>query len=119
MKKSGDLVVARNRGIGDATSICHSERAQVELCERRASRRIPTKPMPGNAASGSSRETAFMFGRRIFQTWTLVRAALREIFDESAYDRFLLRTNAARSVASYRDYMRERDAAILKKPRCC
>jgi hypothetical protein len=46
-------------------------------------------------------------------------AALCEIFDESAYDRFLLRTNAPRSVTSYRDFMRERDAAMLKKPRCC
>ena len=47
------------------------------------------------------------------------RAALREIFDESAYDRFLVRTHASRSVASYRDFARERDAAMLKKPRCC
>lgn len=49
----------------------------------------------------------------------ILRAALREIFDESAYDRFLLRTNASRSVASYRAFTRERDAAMLKKPRCC
>jgi hypothetical protein len=46
-------------------------------------------------------------------------ATIREIFDESAYDRFLLRTNAQRSVASYRDFTRERDATMLKKPRCC
>jgi hypothetical protein len=54
--------------------------------------------------------------RTLIQT---LRAALREIFDESAYDRFLLRTNAARSVASYREFTLERDAAMLKKPRCC
>jgi hypothetical protein len=48
-----------------------------------------------------------------------MHATLREIFDESAYDRFLLRTNGTHSVASYRDYMRERDAAMAKKPRCC
>jgi hypothetical protein len=48
-----------------------------------------------------------------------VRATLREIFDESAYDRFLLRTHESRSVASYREFTRERDAAMLKKPRCC
>jgi hypothetical protein len=48
-----------------------------------------------------------------------LRAALREIFDESAYDRFLLRTRAARSITSYREFTRERDAAMLKKPRCC
>ena len=49
----------------------------------------------------------------------VIRATLREIFDESAYDRFLRRTHASRSVASYRAFMRERDAAMLKKPRCC
>jgi hypothetical protein len=48
-----------------------------------------------------------------------IRAVLREIFDESAYDRFLSRTHAFRSVASYREFTRERDAAMLKKPRCC
>ena len=48
-----------------------------------------------------------------------IRATLREIFDESAYDRFLLRTQASRSTASYREFTRERDSAILKKPRCC
>jgi hypothetical protein len=54
--------------------------------------------------------------RAFFST---VRGALREIFDESAYDRFLLRTHASRSTASYRAFTRERDAAMLKKPRCC
>lgn len=54
--------------------------------------------------------------RKIMQ---ILRATLREIFDESAYDRFLLRTHASRSVTSYREFMRERDAAIVKKPRCC
>ncbi len=53
---------------------------------------------------------------KVMQT---IRAVLREIFDESAYDRFLLRTHASRSVASYRAFTHERDAAMLKKPRCC
>jgi hypothetical protein len=60
--------------------------------------------------------TASAIFRNVMQT---LRAALREIFDESAYDRFLLRTNTSRSVASYHDFMRERDAAMAKKPRCC
>jgi hypothetical protein len=46
-------------------------------------------------------------------------AALREIFDESAYDRFLLRTQAARSVASYRAFLREREATVARRPKCC
>jgi hypothetical protein len=53
------------------------------------------------------------------KTLQIIRAMLSEIFDESAYDRFLLRTHASRSIASYRTFSRERDADMLKKPRCC
>jgi hypothetical protein len=81
-------------------------------------------------AAGLYQGTGFSRAVKDKKTWALAsenfkkimrttRAALREIFDESAYDRFLLRTHAAPSVASYRDFMRERDAAMLKKPRCC
>jgi hypothetical protein len=47
------------------------------------------------------------------------RAALREIFDESAYERFLARTHGTVSIASYRDFMRERETGMAKRPRCC
>ncbi|HEX3095268.1 MAG TPA: hypothetical protein VHW72_21695 [Candidatus Angelobacter sp.] len=72
MKRSGDLVIARDRVIGKT--------------------------------------------RAFFST---VRGVLREIFDESAYERFLLRRKAKRSVASYRAFTRELDASMQKKPRCC
>ena len=66
--------------------------------------------------SGDRKALALEMMNRVTQT---IRATLREIFDESAYDRFLLRTQASRSTASYREFTRERDAAMLKKPRCC
>jgi len=44
---------------------------------------------------------------------------LREIFDESAYERFLLRTHSSPSVTSYREFMREREEAMARRPRCC
>ena len=46
-------------------------------------------------------------------------ATLREIFDENAYQRFLLRTGSAASVQIYREFMRERESAMATKPRCC
>lgn len=46
-------------------------------------------------------------------------AVLREIFDEGAYDRFLVRTQASRSVGSYRDFWRDREEATAQRPRCC
>jgi hypothetical protein len=49
----------------------------------------------------------------------VIRATLREIFDESGYERFLTRTRSSRSVASYREFMNERATIIASKPRCC
>jgi hypothetical protein len=49
----------------------------------------------------------------------ILRATLREIFDENAYDRFLARTHRARSKESYQAFMREREAGMAKRPRCC
>jgi hypothetical protein len=49
----------------------------------------------------------------------VVLATLREIFDENAYQRFLLRTSSIPSVESYSNFVRERDAAMSKRPRCC
>jgi hypothetical protein len=74
---------------------------------------------PGNREIGKSRDRkalALEMMNRVMQT---IRTTLREIFDESAYERFLLRTHASRSVVSYRAFTRERDAAMLKRPRCC
>lgn len=51
--------------------------------------------------------------------WKIIWGMLREIFDESAYDRFLQRTRATRSIESYRSFVREREAVIAKRPRCC
>jgi hypothetical protein len=50
---------------------------------------------------------------------SIVGAVLREIFDESAYDRFLLRTKSRRSSESYSDFMQARETAIAQRPKCC
>lgn len=48
-------------------------------------------------------------------TW----ATLREIFDESAYTRFLERAGASASRRSYEEFLKENETARLRKPRCC
>jgi hypothetical protein len=75
--------------------------------------------VPEHAASGSSHKTLKGLLPRLARAIHTLLAAIREIFDESAYDRFLLRTNASRSIASYRAFTHERDASMQKKPRCC
>ena len=46
-------------------------------------------------------------------------AALREIFDESAYARFLNRQRVASSRAAYGEFLRESEIAKARRPRCC
>jgi hypothetical protein len=99
--------------IGHAAYICHPERVGANAT---SSRRTPTKTVPEHSASGSSHETLKNVLVAALQT---IRATVREIFDESAYDRFLLRTHASRSTASYCAFTRERETAMLKNPRCC
>ncbi|HZR57689.1 MAG TPA: hypothetical protein VFA74_12505 [Terriglobales bacterium] len=49
----------------------------------------------------------------------LCLAALREIFDESAYARFLQRQNIVSSKESYAAFLRENELAKARRPRCC
>jgi hypothetical protein len=49
----------------------------------------------------------------------VLAAALREIFDESAYMRFLSRERMVSSREAYAAFCREYDAAKARRPRCC
>ena len=46
-------------------------------------------------------------------------AALREIFDESAYSRFLNQRQLASSRAAYASFRQEYEATKARRPRCC
>jgi hypothetical protein len=46
-------------------------------------------------------------------------AALREIFDEAAYARFLQRTGIKPSRTSYAAFRREFEEAKMRRPMCC
>jgi len=47
------------------------------------------------------------------------RAVLREIFDESAYERFLDRSQLQSSASAYAVFLRENELAKARRPRCC
>ena len=49
----------------------------------------------------------------------IVLAALREIFDESAYRRFLQRRQVVPSRKAYAEFMREHELLRGRRPRCC
>jgi hypothetical protein len=48
--------------------------------------------------------------------WRTVRAMLREIFDETAFERYCAREGVARSREAYAEFLRESKAPRV---RCC
>jgi len=49
----------------------------------------------------------------------ILLSAAREIFDESAYARFLRRTQMASSPDAYAAFRQEHEALKARRPRCC
>ena len=56
---------------------------------------------------------------RLAQLAALFVSCLREIFDESAYARFLRLRHIASSPESYAEFSREQAAVNSRRPRCC
>ena len=52
-------------------------------------------------------------------TVTLLLSALREIFDEAAYSRFLARQGMVSCASAYAEFLREQEAAKARRPKCC
>jgi len=59
------------------------------------------------------------FLSRIQHALELAYATLREIFDESAYIRFLQRRGLTSSRESYAQFLREGEATRGRRVRCC
>jgi len=53
------------------------------------------------------------------QALTILLTALREIFDEAAYTRFLSRTGLPPSASTYAMFCQERDSLQARRHRCC
>src|SRR5262249_14522941 len=49
----------------------------------------------------------------------LLRDILREIFDESAYSRFLLRHRMSSCPPAYAAFLREQELVRRRRPKCC
>ena len=57
--------------------------------------------------------------KRVLRTARLLLAVLREIFDESAYSRFLNRAGIPSSSAAYAEFQREFEEVKTRRPKCC
>ena len=57
--------------------------------------------------------------RRIVRVMEIAGAALKEIFDESAYARFLARESLESSREAYARFLRESELMRARRARCC
>lgn len=57
--------------------------------------------------------------KRLSKTVQILRATLREIFDEAAYERFLQRTQMASSAKAYAAFRQEFEESKTRRPKCC
>jgi hypothetical protein len=55
----------------------------------------------------------------VTRAMSLLASALREIFDESAYARFLDRKQMASSAEAYAAFCQEYEVVKARRPRCC
>jgi hypothetical protein len=78
-----------------------------------------TQHLPRSHGDTEKHRVKRVFLERAHSIWDAAFAILREVFDESAYERFLARTGDERSVASYHAFTRERESSLARKPRCC
>jgi hypothetical protein len=55
----------------------------------------------------------------VIRPCALLVATLREIFDESAYQRFLEKSCLESSINAYAAFQREHEQSKSRRPRCC
>jgi len=56
---------------------------------------------------------------RVRQAAATIVATLREIFDESAYSRFLARRGLSSCPGAYAAFLREQEYLKARRPKCC
>ncbi|MFY9659686.1 MAG: hypothetical protein WAJ97_03630 [Terriglobales bacterium] len=75
---------------------------------------VREKPQPGMAKATPNRIFA-----AIIRSSAVLVAVLQEIFDESAYQRFLERSRVQSSAKAYAMFQQETEHAKSRRPRCC
>ena len=91
---------------------------EPQAMERSGSRRDsrPHEPaLSGVEGSSWRRSLGGLIGRALTVFWS----ALREIFDESAYARFLERNRVESSHHAYAEFLHESQRLRERRPRCC
>jgi len=76
-------------------------------------------PVREMSEPGMAKARAHEIFASIVRPFAVLRAALQEIFDESAYQRFLDRYHLPSSVHTYALFQQENEQTKSRRPRCC
>jgi hypothetical protein len=71
------------------------------------------------SSTGFVRTSIRLLAEKLKSSARILLAALHEIFDESAYARFLNQRQLASSRAAYASFRQEYEVIKARRPRCC
>jgi hypothetical protein len=71
------------------------------------------------SSTGFAHTSVGLLAQKLKSSAQLFVAALREIFDESAYERFLNQRQMVSSRAAYASFRQEYEVTKARRPRCC
>lgn len=87
--------------------------------QARANRPVDELRSAGHFGFAQARLTRVAVPTWLVATASLLLSALREIFDESAYSRFLARHKISSGPSAYAAFLREQEGARARRPKCC
>ena len=74
---------------------------------------------PGATSLAKAQKSIRLLAEQLKSCAQIILAAVREIFDESAYARFLTQRQLASSRAAYAAFRQEYEVTKARRPRCC
>jgi hypothetical protein len=105
--------------VGTAALVCPVERSSTGFGAAADSRGQDALGTAGGTPALRKHEAAAWLTARLKSAWQILARTLREIFDESAYARFLKQRQLTSSRAAYAAFRQENEVAKARRPRCC
>jgi len=82
-------------------------------------RALARERLPANRLLRKMNSISIIVLSAIARGFVLLAATIQEVFDESAYQRFLFRGNLSPSVESYAAFLAEHEKSRARRPSCC
>ena len=106
--------------VGTAALGCPVERSSTSFgaAAATAEGKMPSGQPAGRRRYEKTQARAWLI-IRLKSAWEILTGTLREIFDESAYARFLKQRQLTSSRTAYTAFRQENEVTKARRPRCC